>query len=159
MNRFENIIYKIINILTVVGGIFMAICMLIIVANIVVRLFGRVIPGSYEIIELVVVIAIAFSLSFTGKKKGHVNVDILLKRVPLKLQAVLNAINNLLSMIFWGALSYAAFKMAFDKGWMEISELHRIPFLPFRFVFGIGLLLLAIVFLVQAFNSLITRKQ
>ena len=154
MARFTKLLQYLIVRLSAVGSFFLAMVMIIIFANIVLRPFGKVVPGSFETVELIIVITIAFSLSLTGMHKGHVQVDLLIKRFPDKIQNFFNLLNNLFSMIFWVAMSVCAFAIGYQKGWSEITDYFRLPYLPFRVVFAIGLLLLAICFLVDAIDAL-----
>ena len=149
MDRFTKILHRAINILSGLGAFVLAIVMLIIFANIIVRIFGKVVPGSFETIELIVVITIAFSMAYTGMHKGHVSVDILLKRFPERIQNIINTFNYFVCMIFWGAMGVFAFVIAFQKGWMEITDYFRLSYFPVRIVFGVGLLLLSLTFFIR----------
>jgi TRAP-type C4-dicarboxylate transport system permease small subunit len=154
MDRFAKILRRLIVFCTGIGSIFLAGIMALIVANIIVRFFGRVAPGSYETIELMIVVTVAFALPYCGMHNGHVSVDLILKAFPERVQDILNASNNLISIIFWGALGVAAFAIGFEKGWLEITDYFQLSYLPFRIVFGMGLLLLALNFVIELFNSL-----
>ena len=149
MDRFKKILHKSINTLSGLGAIVLAIVMLIIFANIIVRIFGKVVPGSFETIELIVVITIAFSMAYTGMHKGHVSVDIILKRFPVRIQNIINTFNYFVCMVFWGAMGVFAFVIAFQKGWMEITDYFRLSYFPVRIVFGVGLLLLSLTFFIR----------
>jgi TRAP-type C4-dicarboxylate transport system permease small subunit len=154
MDRFTKILHRLIVFCTGIGSIFLAAIMLIIVASIIVRIFGKVVPGSYETIELIIVVTIAFALPYCGMHKGHVSVDLILKKFPERAQNIINAFNHLISMIFWGALGVVAYAIAFEKGWMEITDYFRLSYMPFRIVFGLGLLFLAFNFLIEMYHSL-----
>jgi TRAP-type C4-dicarboxylate transport system permease small subunit len=128
--------------------------MAIIVANIIIRIFGRVVPGSYETIELMIVVTIAFALPYCGMHNGHVSVDLILKAFPERVQGVVNVFKHLITMIFWGALGVVAYTIGFEKGWLEITDYFRLSYLPFRMVFGLGLLFLALHFMIELYHSL-----
>lgn len=154
MDRFTKILHRLIRLFSGLGAICLAVVMLIIVANIVVRIFGKVVPGSYETIELVIVVTIAFSLSFSGIHKGHVKVDLILNRFPERAQNIIKAFNHLVCTIFWGALGVVAYAIAFEKGWLEKTDFFRISYLPFRILFGLGLLFLSLIFLIEMYLSM-----
>ena len=128
--------------------------MLIIIANIIVRIFGKVVPGSYETIELIIIVTIAFSLAYSGMHKGHVKVDLIVNRFPEKARNFIDAFTYLVCFIFWGALGVVAYIMAFEKGWMEETDYFGTPYMPFRLVFGLGLLFLALTFLIEMYQSI-----
>lgn len=154
MDRFTKMLQYLIVRLSGIGAFFLAIVMLLIFANIAVRPFGKIVPGSYETVELFIVITIAFSLALTGLHKGHVRVDLIIKRFPGRIQNIIDTFNWLVCAIFWGVTGVFAFVIGFEKGWSEISDYFRLPYLPFRIVFGIGMLLLALVFLVYTIDAL-----
>lgn len=154
MECFRKILQRLIVFCTGIGSLFLAGIMAIIVVSIIVRLIGRVVPGSYETIELMIVVVVAFALPYCGMHNGHVRVDLIMKVFPEKVQGILNAFNHLISMIFWGALGVVAYAIGFEKGWLEITDYFRISYLPFRIVFGLGLLFLALNFMIEMHNSL-----
>jgi hypothetical protein len=57
---FVNIFRKITNTGSRIGSYFLAGIMILVVGSIVIRPFGRAIPGSYEVIELLIVVPVAF---------------------------------------------------------------------------------------------------
>ena len=82
MKYFETIVRKASEYGMVFGAIFLAIALLVMVANIIYRLFSGVIPGSYEMVSLFVGINVTFALPFTAISKRHVTVNIFLTRFP-----------------------------------------------------------------------------
>lgn len=154
MDRFTKFLHRLIVLSSGIGSIFLAGIMSIIVASIIVRVFGKVIPGSYETIELIIVVTIAFALPYSGMHSGHVRVDLILKKFPERAQNIIDAFNHLICMIFWGALGVFAYGIAFQKGWFEITDYFRLSYMPFRMVFGLGLLFLALNFMIEMYNAL-----
>ena len=154
MDRFTKILQRVIVICTAIGSIFLAGIMAIIVASIIVRVFGKVVPGSFETIELMIVVSIAFALPYCGIHKGHVSVDLILNKFSERTRNIINVFNHLVSMLFWGALGVVACSIAFEKGWFEITDYFRLSYMPFRIVFGLGMIFLALNFFVEMYNSL-----
>ena len=154
MECFRKILQRLIVFCTGIGSLFLAGIMAIIVVSIIFRIFGRVVPGSYETIELMIVVAVAFALPYCGMHNGHVRVDLILKVFPERVRGIFNAFNHLISMIFWGALGVAAYAIGIEKGWLEVTDYFRLPYLPVRIVFGLGLLFLAFNFMIELYNSL-----
>jgi TRAP-type C4-dicarboxylate transport system permease small subunit len=154
MNRFTDIVRRITVLGTGLGSIFLAGIMVLIVASIVTRLFGRVIPGSYELIELMIVVTVAFSLAYSGIKQGHVLVKIIVDLFPERVQDIIAGFTNFISLIFWGVVAWAAYKITVEKGILEVTDDFLIPYRPFRFIFAFGLLLLALAFLIEMVKAL-----
>ncbi len=46
-------------------------------------------PGGFEITSLVAVVMIAFALPYTQSKKGHIEVELLVERLPKRVQLVI----------------------------------------------------------------------
>jgi TRAP-type C4-dicarboxylate transport system permease small subunit len=112
-----------------------------------------VVPGSYEMIELMIVVTVAFALSYAGIHNAHVKVDLIVSKFNPTLQKVCLFITCLISLAFWGALAFVAYRIAMQKGMMEATDYFLIPYLPFRFVFGFGLFLLSIFFFVEMLTT------
>jgi TRAP-type C4-dicarboxylate transport system permease small subunit len=154
MNRFVDIVRRITTLGTGLGAAFLAGIMVLIAASIITSFFGRVIPGSYDLIELMIVVTVAFSLSHSGIKRGHVAVKIIVELFPGRVQDIIAGFTNFISMIFWGVVAWAAYKISFEKGILEVTNDLLIPYMPFRFTFAFGLLLLAIVFFIEMVKAL-----
>ena len=154
MNRFTDIVRRITVLGTGLGSIFLAGIMVLIVASIITRFFGRVIPGSYELIELMIVVSVAFSLAYSGIKRGHVVVKIIVDLFPERVQDIIAGFTNFISLIFWGVVAWAAYKITVEKGILEVTDDLLIPYMPFRFIFAFGLLLLAMAFLIEMVKAL-----
>ena len=154
MNRFTDIVRRITVLGTGLGSIFLAGIMVLIVASIITRFFGRVIPGSYELIELMIVVSVAFSLAYSGIKRGHVVVKIIVDLFPKRVQDIIAGFTNFISLIFWGVVAWAAYKITVEKGILEVTDDLLIPYMPFRFIFAFGLLLLAMAFLIEMVKAL-----
>ena len=75
----------------VAAGIFLLGITFLIVASVIYRFFGHVIQGSYEIIYLAIVVAVAFSLGYTALHKSHVIVKIVVSRFQPRAQAFIES--------------------------------------------------------------------
>lgn len=137
-----------------IGGAFLVGMMVLIVANIVYRLFGHVITGSYELSELMIVVAASFALGYAGLTKSHVDVKIIVEKFPERLQAVIETITSFLSMGTWAIIAYASAIIMVERWHSELSEMLEVPNGPFRLILLIGLILVALVYLVDMISAL-----
>lgn len=137
----------------VAGGGFLLVAMMIHVSNILGRFFKFVIPGSYEIFELIMVIPVGFALVYAALHKYHVTVDVIVTRFPEKLRAAADILASLLGFVIWGLIVYAASAMAAETGLQELSETLEIPYLPFRMIWIFCLLLFCLTYLVELSRS------
>lgn len=120
--------------------------MLLIVANILYRMSNHVIPGSYELCELLIVVTASFALCFAAVSKSHVDVGIVVSQFSDRTRAILEVFTSLLSTATWGLVAWTSSIVLWDRWLTEESEMLLIPFLPFRIVLLIGLVLTALVY-------------
>jgi TRAP-type C4-dicarboxylate transport system permease small subunit len=154
MEYFANIVRRITGIGVALGAAFLVGMMVLIVANIIYRLTGHVITGSYELSELLIVVTVAFALGYAALQKSHVVVKILVSRFPQRWQAILEALISFLSMGTWAVIAWASSLIFIERWLTEESEMLLIPFLPFRMVLLFGLILIALVYLIYMVMAL-----
>jgi TRAP-type C4-dicarboxylate transport system permease small subunit len=148
MDIFTKITERSVKVAAIVAGVFLLLNMLLIVANVLYRIDGGVIIGVYELVEITIGVAAALAISYTGLKKGHVVVDMLLSRLSERPQAIVNRVYSIISfgflaLIAWGGLNVTIER--FISG--EVSTYFQIPLWPFRSIWLIGLLLfIAVIF-------------
>lgn len=154
MDNFLKLIRRILLIGMIAGGIMLVAMMLIIVGNIIYRIFGHVIPGSYEICELLIVITASFALGFAALHKSHVDVDIVVSQFSDRTQAILMALTSFLAMGTWLIVAWTGTLVLWDRWLTEESEMLLIPFLPFRIILSIGLILTALVYFIDMIQAI-----
>lgn len=143
-----------------IGATFLIGMMGLIVANIIYRLFGHVIPGSYEISTLMLVVAVAFALGYGAVHKSHIVVKIVVSRFPERWQAGLEILMSIVSMATWAVIAWASFIVLSQRGLTELTDLFDVPYLPFRTVFVLGLAILIIVYTTDLISAIkrVVRK-
>ena len=154
MDFFANILRRVNGVGAIMASVFLAGIMVLVVASIVVRPFGEVITGSVELIELLIIVTVAFAFGYTALNKGHIVVTLLVSRFPPRTQAIFESIGWLLSLGIWGWIFWAGVDMMAEKWIREESELLRVPYLPFRLVWVFGLLFISLIFLNDMINSI-----
>ena len=160
MDALYNLIERVTKWGVFVGGIFLLGAMMLLISNIVGRPVNFVIPGSYEIFELIMVVPVSFALVHAALKKYHVVVELIVKRFPPRLGAVAEMFSSLLMIGTWGWMAYAGTSYALENGFRELSETLEIPYLPFRIVFLFCLLLFSLTYVVgfsQAFRRFFNK--
>ena len=143
-----------------IGAAFLTGMMVLIVANIIYRLFGHVIPGSYEISTLMIVVAVAFALGYAAVHKSHIVVKIVVTRFSERRQAILTVLMSLISLATWAIIAWASYNVLSQRWLTEMTDLLDIPYLPFRMIFVVGLVILCLVYvtdLVSALRQVVKR--
>lgn len=143
-----------------IGAAFLTGMMVLIVANIIYRLFGHVIPGSYEISTLMIVVAVAFALGYAAVHNSHIVVKIVVTRLPQRWQAILTVLMSLISLATWAVIAFASYNVLSQRWLTEMTDLLDIPYLPFRMIFVLGLAILCLIYitdLVRALRGVLKR--
>ena len=153
MERFSNIIGRIVRGGTIGGSIFLLVVVLIIVINVIIRFFGHMIPGHYELVSLITVISIAFSLSYTAIHKGHIAMNIVVSRLSKRNQIILGAFTTVVSIAVWATITWASIMVIQNKMFKEVSNMLLIPYLPFRCIWVLGLILYCLVLVTDLFMT------
>ena len=122
--------------------------MLLTCANIVCRLLWMPIRGTFELMGFFGAIAAAFALGYTHMHKGHIAVDVLIRRFSPHTRRILDGINNGIGFLFFVLLSWHLSKKAVVLYHArEVSETLRFPYYPFIMGVALGCLVLAVIML------------
>ena len=154
MQTFTKIVRRILDTGMIIGSIFLLFMMVVIVANIVYRMSGHVIKGSYELCELFIVVTASFALGYAALHKSHVDVNIVVAKLPGWLQAALKVLTSFLAMATWALTAWAGSIILIDRWSTEESEMLLVPFYPFRLVLFIGLILIALIYLIDLISAM-----
>ncbi len=117
--------------LAAVAGAALALIMLLTVADVVLRIFGRPIVGTYELVGVGGAVAIGLSLPLTSWVRGHIYVDSFVEKLPRVPRIVLGMVTRLMvlglfAVIGWNLLRYALTLRAAG----EVTPTLRVPFYP-----------------------------
>jgi TRAP-type C4-dicarboxylate transport system permease small subunit len=153
VRSFIHAFRKISNIGASVGSYFLVGIMILVVASILIRPLGKAIPGSYELIELLIVVTVAFAFAYTMVKQGHISVSFLVSRFKARTQSIIASFIWLLSLGIWGVITWANANLMLDKWSRERSLFLEVPFLPFRFIWVFGLLLFCVAMAIEVYNA------
>ena len=131
------------------GGVFLILGMLILMSNIFGRFVHLVIPGSYELFELIMVIPVAFALVHAALQKTHVVVHLIVSRFPPRLSAAAEILASLLSFTIWALIAWGGARLAYENGLKETTDILGVPYLPFRIVLLFCLFLFSVTYLMD----------
>ena len=131
------------------GGVFLIVGMLLLMSNIFGRFAHFVIPGSYELFELIMVIPVAFALVHAALQKTHVVVHLIVSRFPPRLGAAAEILASLLSFTIWALIAWGGARLAYENGLKETTDILGVPYLPFRIVWLIALILFCLSYLLD----------
>ena len=148
-------VYPLSRLLNIIGVGAMALVMCFIVVDVLMRkLFNRPILGSYEIVEYGMVVIVFLALAYTQMTKGHISVELIAERFPLRAQAVLEIIVNLIATAFWGSIAIAGiFQTQAQYAKHTVSATLLIPAYPFAFLMAVGCACFALVQLTDVLKA------
>jgi TRAP-type C4-dicarboxylate transport system permease small subunit len=142
------------------AGLFLLAMITITGANIVLRLFGLPIRGTFELMGYFGAVVTAFALGYTQIKRGHIAVDIVVLRFSKSVQKILHAVNHLVCMAFFGIVTWQVARYAttlWETG--EVTETLQIIYYPFTYAVALGCLILAFTFFVDFLKSIFGDRE
>jgi TRAP-type C4-dicarboxylate transport system permease small subunit len=129
--------------------------MLVTCADVVLRLFRQPLPGAYEIVGFLGTVVASFSLAYTSLEKGHIAVEILVERLPRRMQVASEAFAALLGVVLFALLTWQCALYAADlKLSGEVSVTLTMPIYPFIYGVSAGSALLTLVLLAEGLQAL-----
>ncbi len=117
-------------------------------ADILFRIIWKPVFGAVELVMYTNAICVAFALGATQLKKGHIAVDILVNSFSKQSKKVVEFINTVSCIFFFGLVSWQIIKYAtnlFKTG--EVSETLKLPYYFFVYANALGCITLALVFI------------
>jgi TRAP-type C4-dicarboxylate transport system permease small subunit len=131
-----------------VAGALLVIMMLLTVADVALRYFGRGIVGAYELTSFAGALVVGFAIAKTSIDKAHVSVDILVEVVGKRWKTVMLICAKLIGFLIFVLLGWALFckgNEIYDTG--EVSMTLHLPFYPVAYGLSLCSLLESLVLL------------
>lgn len=146
MGTFEKIIIKIGNWGTVAGAVFLLAIALLITITVIGRAFHIAFPGTFDLVQTMVVVGIAFAIVYGQLQDRHLRTEIALERIKGRLKSGIESFLGILNLFYWVVLLWAGIDLGIDmfKGG-EATELLDVPVTPFRAVWIFSLILMVIL--------------
>ncbi len=142
-------------VLILTAGIFLVAMVVLTCANIFLRMVWIPVRGTFELMGFFGAVVTSFALGYTQLHRGHIAVDILVRKFPRGISKILTAVNNCICILFFALLSW---QLA-EKGNIllhsgEVTETLRIIYYPFTYGTAVGCAFLTFVFLADLIRSL-----
>jgi TRAP-type C4-dicarboxylate transport system permease small subunit len=121
------------------------------------KIFLTPVPGSIDIIMLAQLIAISFAGAMVLIQGRHVQVEFFMILLPKRLQSLVDALINVLCMVFFIIIVWRLFVHGYDlQTGGEVTMTAGIPMAPFTYASALAMIPFCLVFL-QRFLSAILR--
>lgn len=138
-----------------IGVSILMIMVLLIVANVLLRLVHQPILGIPELVSYGLVVVVCFGLAYTAVLRGHVSVDLLVSHLPQRIQAAIDGLTSLLSIGVFAVIAWQNAVYGWEKWLMgERSPVLGFPVILFRYVVVFGCTVLCLALLLDLIKSL-----
>lgn len=139
-----------------VGLAVLFLMMILTVGDVVGRyFFNNPISGTFELTTLMLALVVFFSIGYTQLRRGHISIDVLVSLFPSRVQAVIDSVTCLFSLVLF---SLVAWQSAVYAGRLfeghNVSGVLSLPLYPFVIMVAFGSLLFCLVLLVDLLSSL-----
>lgn len=141
--------------LKMVGAVFLFGMALLTCADVIGRLFKYPIFGSVELVSFMGVLAIACSLPFTHQQKGHIGVELFIRKFSSRTRNIIILITEVLSLalfilVAWRMFNYAH-KMQLSG---ELSMNLQLPEYGIIYILAGGFVIFSLIIVSSIFQTL-----
>jgi TRAP-type C4-dicarboxylate transport system permease small subunit len=138
----------------ILGAIVLLSLMVLISANVVYRLFGSTIVATFDLVELLIVVVVAFALPYAAVEGFHTMVTILTSRMPERLAAIFRTATALASFCFCAMVTWQSALLTIENSRVgEVTEVTGLSIIPFRWIWTFGFGLVSLILIRDVLNS------
>lgn len=128
------------------GAVFLSAIALLITLTVAGRAVHIALPGTFDLVETLVIVGIAFALVYGQIEDRHLRAEIAVSRLKGRLKAGIEAFAGLLSIVYWAVLLWAAWEVFLEKLELgESTDILNVPIVPFRAVWIVALVLMTLL--------------
>jgi TRAP-type C4-dicarboxylate transport system permease small subunit len=160
MKTFEKVVISLSEKLNWVACAALLLMVLLVCANIITRLFGEPLTGTYELVEVLLVVLISFSLAYGSVTHCHIGVDLVARRLSGQTQLFLNIIISVISMGLFALIGWRCVDLG-TRLWRagEVSITLWIPHFPLLYGIAFNSFLVCFVILLIDILKLSQQKR
>ncbi len=154
---FRRILRAAIRVITWVAAAALGFMVTIIVINVIGRyVFNRPFMGTVEIVQMLLVITVFFSVAHTEVRKSHITFDEAVSRFPRGAQALVMSVMSFFSAAYFFLMTWRELVLAetYIRPVVSGSDVLRIPIFPICLIIAIGAILLGLEMLFNGFPPL-----
>ncbi|CAM4057163.1 TRAP transporter small permease [Vreelandella rituensis] len=138
-----------------IAGLALLAIVLLVTANILMRQLASSYGGTTEIVGWLTAVVVSLSLAYAQLNKAHVELDILVAHFPDRLQALLETLVAIASLLFFAMVAVKLWEYGY--GVMQrgmVSQTLRIAIYPMIYVVALGFSAFCLVLLTDVFGSM-----
>lgn len=120
--------------------------------------FNRPIGGTYDVVSLMGAVVAAFAMPYTMLMKGHVAVDLFVRKLSKKTQLVIETVTHVVGILLFLIVAWQCFALASDmKAVGEVTPTLLLPFHPIVYCMSMCFFMLCLTILVNLLNIWLNR--
>lgn len=123
-------------------------------------IFNKNIIGSYDITQRLLMCAVFCSFAYAQSKKAHINMTLIIAKLPRAPRFIIFSLMSLLSAAVSGAMTWAAYVQTIDcikKGY--VTDVIYMPLWPFYVVMTIAMAIFTLTILYDTVLYIIAIKR
>ena len=132
-----------------VAGLAVAVMIVVTCVDVVGRWFGRPLTGAYDVVELLGAIAITGALPYTTACKGHVAIDFLVRKLPVRISRAVDVFMHLVTISMFAFLTWRFIGYGMEmkvSGQVTLTLRWPIFWMPYWMALCSAVMLLVLVF-------------
>ena len=160
VEKYHKLVVLLTRRLDFLGGISIALMMLIITVNVILRKLSITFGGASEYVQFLMAACVGFSIANCAVQKGHIEISIFVDHMPKVPRVFFEILINLITMIFVAAASY--FLVLYGIDYIRtgtVGMISRMPYYPFAWVSSLGFLVYCFVAIDNILHIITGRGQ
>lgn len=155
MEAVNRLIYKLVDWVKHLGGVALVGMMTITTLDVITRYFGHPIFGAVELVSFMATILLACAMPMTHVENGHVGVDLVVRLLSERSQALIDTITGFLSLILFALICWQCvlYGQSMEKTG-EVSMSLEFPSYIFVYVVAIAFGVLSLAVIPKIHNNL-----
>ena len=135
MNSSKGARGRLVNPIAYAGGLALVALLILIVGNVILRLTGYIMPGSYEVAELIIPIIAGVAVLSATLSGSHVAIDLVFDRFPGAVRQRIAIAMALAGALYWLVVAWASALVAFRSTRLGVyTEVLGISVTPLRWL-------------------------
>jgi TRAP-type C4-dicarboxylate transport system permease small subunit len=140
-----------------VAGTTLVLMMILTVLDVILRFFGKPIPGTYELVSLSAGVVVAAALPRTSWEKAHVNLPILTGTFSKKGQDVCDVATRVMAILLFVIFGYNLLVMGQSLSKSNVgTQTLQVPLSPFAYIMGACCFIVCIILVADIARTVAT---
>ena len=150
IKKAEDAVVKISKVTSGTGIVLLGVVGVILVSGVIIRYFGHAFSGSYDLVQILIVVAVAFSFVDCELRNRHARAEVVVDRLRPRMRAWFESITTLCALFYWVVLVYCGLPLALRKlADHEETDMLKVPIAPFRAAWLVGLSLMCVILAIK----------